>query len=65
MLALFGDAGAAAGPTLVGLVSGAFGDDLQRGLIFATIFPVLLIVSVLLAKKGEKRRMRPLERKEK
>ncbi|PWM73839.1 MAG: MFS transporter [Bacillota bacterium] len=62
MLALFGDVGATAGPTLVGLVSGALEDNLQQGLFFAVIFPLLLIVSVLLAKKGEKRRMRALDK---
>ena len=38
MLALAGDIGCSAGPTLVGTVAGAFGEDLRPAMIFAVIF---------------------------
>lgn len=43
LLALAGDLGCSAGPTLVGAVSSAFGDDLQKGILVAVLFPALLI----------------------
>lgn len=45
-LALAGDIGCAGGPTLVGIVSEAFGDNLKRGLIFAIGFPVILLMGL-------------------
>ena len=47
MLALAGDVGCAAGPGLVGLVSGGAG--LSAGLMVACIFPVLMLVSALVS----------------
>ncbi len=58
MLALFGDVGATVGPTFVGLISGAAGDDLRIGISFALVFPVFLVASILIAWRGEKRRLR-------
>ncbi len=43
-LALGGDVGCAGGPTFAGLVASAFGDNLQMGILFATVFPVGLFV---------------------
>ncbi|MDE5819733.1 MAG: MFS transporter, partial [Lachnospiraceae bacterium] len=43
LLALAGDLGCSGGPTLVGIVSGAFGDHLQSGILAAVLFPVLLL----------------------
>lgn len=40
LLALAGDLGCSAGPTFVGLVSGAAGEDLRLGLLAAVMFPV-------------------------
>lgn len=51
LLALAGDIGCSSGPTLVGLVS----DDLKTGLLFVTIFPIILIVSLFLIRKHNKR----------
>ncbi len=51
LLALGGDLGCSAGPTLVGIISGANGDNLKLGIFFAVIFPVLLIMGVALCKK--------------
>ena len=51
LLALGGDLGCSGGPTLVGLISGAAGDNLKIGVLAAVGFPIILIVSVLLCKK--------------
>lgn len=57
MLAFAGDIGCTIGPGLVGNVSGMFGDNLKPGLLSATIFPILLLVTVvLLGLKKEKRK---------
>ena len=47
MLALAGDVGCAAGPGLVGLVSGSAG--LSAGLMVACVFPVLMLISALVS----------------
>ena len=44
LLALAGDLGCSAGPTLVGFVSGAFRDNLKIGILSAILFPLLLIL---------------------
>lgn len=47
LLALGGDIGCSGGPTLVGLVSGAFGDNLHRGILAGAIFPIILLVCLI------------------
>ena len=47
-LALGGDIGCSGGPTLVGMVSGALGDNLKMGVLAGIIFPVLLLVGIVL-----------------
>ena len=59
MLALFGDVGATAGPTIVGFASGALGDDLQKGLIFGIVFPVLLLLGIFLIRRMKKKASLP------
>jgi len=56
LLALGGDIGCSGGPTLVGMVSGALGDNLKMGVLAGTIFPMLLLVGIILCRKikGEK-----------
>jgi len=55
-LALAGDLGAAAGPAMVGGIAEAVGGNLKTGLLFATIFPTVLILGlILLVKKFGKR----------
>lgn len=49
--ALAGDLGCSGGPTFVGFISGMFQDNLKTGILAAVIFPVLLIIGILLAKK--------------
>ncbi len=52
-LALAGDAGCAAGPTLAGLVSGAAGQNFRAGILAATIFPLLMFASLLVRKRSK------------
>ena len=56
LLALCGDLGCSLGPTVVGMVSSAFNDRLQAGILVAVLFPAMLIACVMmrrkLAKKG-------------
>lgn len=47
MLAMAGDLGGSAGPVLVGNISQAAGDNLQRGILSGIIFPLILLVSLL------------------
>ena len=51
LLALGGDIGCSGGPTLVGMVSGALGDNLKMGILAGIIFPVLLLMGIILCKK--------------
>lgn len=44
LLALGGDIGCSGGPTLVGFVSEALGDDLRRGILAGVIFPAALLI---------------------
>ncbi len=50
-MALAGDMGCSVGPTLVGMVSGRFDDNLRIGILAAVIFPLLLLVGI----RGSKR----------
>jgi MFS family permease len=47
-LALAGDLGAAIGPAAVGAIADAAGGNLKTGLLFASVFPILLILGLLL-----------------
>ncbi len=53
LLALGGDIGCSAGPTLVGFVSEAFGDDLHKGILAGILFPVLLLAGLFLQREKE------------
>ena len=50
-LALAGDMGATVGPSMVGRFSGMAGGNLKIGLLFATIFPVVLIFVLCVLKR--------------
>jgi Permeases of the major facilitator superfamily len=50
-LALAGDLGCSAGPTLVGVVSGACSDNLRAGILAALVFPVLMLAGILRQRK--------------
>ena len=47
LLALAGDAGGTLGPSLVGLCTKSGNDDIQSGLLAASLFPVVLVVCLL------------------
>ena len=51
LLALAGDVGCSGGPTLAGMVSGAFGDNLRTGILAAVVFPVLLLAGLYLSRR--------------
>ena len=53
ILALAGDIGCSGGPTLVGFVSGAFGDNLKIGIIAASIFPIAILLCLFKGKLGK------------
>ena len=53
-LALAGDLGAAAGPTLVGSVSETAGGNLKIGLLVATLFPVILVIGLAILRSVKK-----------
>ncbi len=47
LLALAGDLGCTAGPTLAGFVSGLFDNDLRAGILAAAVFPAVLLAAVM------------------
>lgn len=51
LLALGGDIGCSGGPTLVGMVSGALGNNLKIGVLAGIIFPALLLMGIILCGK--------------
>ena len=54
LLALGGDVGCSLGPTVVGVASGIFNDNLQYGILTACIFPILLLLFLPLFLKTNK-----------
>lgn len=54
LMALAGDLGCSSGPTLVGMVSSALGDNLKRGILAGVVFPVLLLGGLWLSKRALK-----------
>ena len=48
LLALFGDMGCMLGPTAVGALSSALGDDLKVGLSLSIVFPTVIIIVVII-----------------
>lgn len=51
LLALAGDLGCSGGPTTVGFISGAADGDLKTGLLFAIVFPIIMITGAIISKK--------------
>lgn len=51
LLAMAGDLGGTLGPSVVGNVSQMMGDNLQMGILAGSIFPAVLIVSILVLRK--------------
>jgi len=50
LMALAGDLGCSAGPTVVGLVANSFQGNLKVGLVLAIIFPIVMLLGVLMVK---------------
>lgn len=46
LMALAGDLGCSGGPTLVGMISSSFGEDLKKGILMAVMFPILLLAGI-------------------
>ncbi len=55
LLALAGDLGCSGGPTAIGFISEALGGDIKSGLMFAVVFPAILIVGALILRKSSKK----------
>ena len=53
-LALGGDLGCSGGPTVVGAVSSAMGENLKLGILAAVIFPALLLMGIFVCGKMRK-----------
>ena len=48
LLAMAGDIGGAIGPGIIGGITERMGDNLQAGMLFAVIFPTVLIINVIM-----------------
>ena len=55
LLAVAGDVGCSAGPSVVGFVSDAFGGNMKAGILAGIVFPVVLLLCLLLWKKPKKK----------
>ena len=53
LLALAGDLGCSAGPTLVGFVSDAAGGNLKAGILAAAVFPAVMVICLITGRKKE------------
>jgi MFS-type transporter involved in bile tolerance (Atg22 family) len=51
LLALAGDLGCSAGPTLVGFVSDAAGGNLKAGILAAAVFPLVMVLCLAMGRK--------------
>ena len=56
LLAMAGDLGGSIGPSIVGVVTQAAGDNLQSGMLVGCVFPIILIVSICALKFFKLRR---------
>lgn len=55
LLALAGDVGCSGGPTVVGMVSGAAGDNLKFGILAGVVFPVLLLAGIFFCRSYDRK----------
>jgi len=51
LMALAGDLGCSGGPTLVGMVSSYFNEDLKKGILAAAVFPLLLLLGIFICRR--------------
>lgn len=63
LMALAGDVGCSAGPTVVGLVANASDGNLKSGLSVAIIFPIVIFVGIILLEKCKKSQTKSLSSK--
>ena len=54
LMALAGDVGCSLGPTIVGFAANAMNNDLKAGLLYAMVFPLLILIGIRLLKLKEK-----------
>ena len=57
-LALAGDLGAMVSPAMVGSISEMAGGNLKKGLLAATMFPIILVVGLFVLRSVEKHQIR-------
>ncbi len=62
LLAMAGDLGGAFGPSLVGNITQNSGDNLQTGMLAGSLFPLVLIISLLMLKGSSKKNIKIKER---
>ena len=55
MLAMAGDLGGSAGPSLVGAVTQRAGERLQSGMLAGSIFPLMLVAALIILKRIQKK----------
>ena len=55
MLALAGDLGCSGGPTLAGIVSSGFHNNLRIGILAAILFPALLFIGLIVSNRKKRR----------
>lgn len=65
LLALGGDVGCSAGPTLAGMVSSLFDGRLQAGILAATVFPALMLIALIFYGIYEKKKKKDFRSPEK
>lgn len=55
LLALGGDLGCTAGPTIISAVSSSFGDNLKKGFLVAAAFPIVMIILLLVSSRNKRK----------
>ena len=55
LLALGGDLGCTAGPTIISAVSSSFGDNLKKGFLVAAVFPIVMIILLLVSSRNKRK----------
>ncbi len=58
LLALGGNMGGTLGPSLVGLYTKSAENDIQSGILAASIFPIMLVVCLLFIRREQRMRKR-------
>lgn len=56
-LALAGDLGCTSGPTFAGWTAAVFGDNLKVGILCATVFPAVMLITLLMTRDSSARKL--------